>query len=213
MSTATPGTRASRHWPLLSLALGALAASLMLLSPAAQALLYFDVMSLKQGLPLGLVTAHWVHADGVHLAWNLVALCALGAIIEAHSRALLVRSLIAGTLCVDLLLLSPLSDLQRYCGLSGVLNTLFGVVLILYWQRSRSPTVIIVACLGAIKIALEIHTGQAVFTQVSWPPFAPAHLAGLVGAPVAVCCTRERRTRWPRLPPPRSEHGDLVPGE
>jgi len=213
MSATTDGAQLVKSLPVMTIALSALAALLMALPPAVQSLLYFDTGSLAQGLPTGLLSAHWMHADGGHLAWNLAAFCVLAPTIERYSRPLLAWSLLAGTVSVDLLLLSPLSDLQRYCGLSGLLNTLFGVVLILCWRRTRSPLVIFAACLGVIKIALEIYTGQAVFTQVSWPPYAPAHLAGLVGAPVAICCAWRGREWWPQLPPLRREHGDLVPGE
>jgi hypothetical protein len=91
-----------------------------------------------------------------------------------------------GMLAVDVLLLSPISDLARYCGLSGLLNTLMGVALYLLWSSSRSPIIAITGTLYLLKIALEMHAGQSIFTQTSWPPYAAAHLAGLLGAPIAL---------------------------
>jgi hypothetical protein len=83
---------------------------------------------------------------------------------------------------VDLLLISPLSDIQRYCGLSGLLNTLMGVALYLCWRETRSllAPLLGLACLA--KIALETYTGHSLVTDITWPPFAPAHLAGMAGA-------------------------------
>lgn len=180
---------ALQRMPIVSLLAGALAAVLMSVPPALRELLYFDGGHLlHQGLPQGLLSAHWIHADIQHLFWNLSALLVLGPVIEHDSRALLCLSLVIWTLGVDLLLLSPLSDLRRYCGLSGVLNTLFRVALYLHWRRTRSWLVMAVAILGVTKSVLEVVSGQAVFTATSWPPFALSHLAGLLVAPLAIWC-------------------------
>ena len=175
-----------KRLPMISLLLAAFSLLLMTLPPAWHELLYFDSRHLQQGMPIGLVTAHWIHVDSDHLVWNIGALLLLASFIERHSRNLLWLSLAVGTVCVDLLLLSPWSDLQRYCGLSGVLNTLFGTLLYLYWRRIRSPVVLIVAFLALIKIALEVRSGQALFTDISWPPFAMAHVAGILGTPLVI---------------------------
>jgi membrane associated rhomboid family serine protease len=179
--------------PVVSAMCGALVVLLMSLPSAVHDLLYFDQEHLRQGMPLGLLTAHWLHADAEHLVWNLSALSVLAPVIEMYSRALLCWSLAVGTLCVDLLLVSPLCDLQRYCGLSGILNTLLGVALYVYWLQTRSRLVVVVAILGLVKIVLEIASGQAVFTDTHWPPFAMAHLAGIFAAPLAIWCTAVHR--------------------
>jgi rhomboid family GlyGly-CTERM serine protease len=207
-----------KRMPIVSLCTSVLALSLMALPPDLHELLYFDYGHLlHQGNPLGLLSAHWIHVDTEHLFWNLSALLLLGPVIEHYSRALLCWSLVIGTLGVDLLLLSPLSDLQRYCGLSGVLNTLFGVALYLHWRRTRSWLVVVVAVLGVLKIVLEVVSGQAVFTATGWPPFALAHLAGLVGAPLAVGCATVGKGNRPRpagyAMRAGRQHGCLVTGE
>lgn len=172
--------------PLLTLLLCGLAGGLALLPPAAQAYLYYDYDNLLAGRWLGLLSGHWLHADSVHLAWNAGALLILGGLIERHSRPLLVWSILAGTVGVDLLLVSPVGGLTRYCGLSGILNTLLGVVLLLQWRHTRSMAVVLVAVLCALKIGVELSLGESLFTHISWPPYAPAHLAGLIAAPVAL---------------------------
>lgn len=171
-----------KRFPLVTLALCALACLLMLLPPALHQRLYFDHRLLREGDFLGLVTGHWIHADSGHLAWNVAALSILAAVIERRSRRLLLGSLVVGTVCVDLLLLSPVSDIQRYCGLSGVLNTLTGVALFMCWRETRSAVVPLLGAACLAKIALESHTGHSLFTDITWPPFAPAHLAGMAGA-------------------------------
>jgi len=154
--------------------------------------LYFNRLSLTQGNATGLFAGHWIHADFQHLLWNVTALGIIAAMIESRSRLLLLGSIVIGMVCVNLLLLSPLSSLQRYCGLSGLLNTLFGVVLLLKWRDTRSPLVLCIGTLALFKIALEMISGQSVFTDISWPPYAASHLAGVLGAPLAiwVCCNK-----------------------
>ena len=195
--------------PIVSLLLAVISLLLMTLSQEWHELLYFDTEQLQHGMPFGLVTAHWIHVDSQHLAWNVGALLFIAAGIEWHSRGLLLSSIVIGMVCVDLLLLSPLSDLQRYCGLSGVLNTLFGSLLYLYWRQTRSPFILIIACLALIKIALEVRSGQALLTDISWPPFAMAHLAGILGTPLAIWWEESswgsghRQARLPRQHPKR----------
>lgn len=190
----TPEVGAGARIPLLSLALGLLACLPMLLPPAVQELLYFDRSLLARGNPAGLVAGHWLHAGLEHLAWNVAALVILAALLERHSRRLLVVTVCVGMLAVDALLVSPLCDLQRYCGLSGLLNTLLGVALYLQWRESRSPLVVLIAAACLAKIALEVYSGQSLFTDIDWPPFAAAHLAGITGAALVVVCLRAARS-------------------
>jgi len=170
-----------RVWPVLTIVLAACAGLLGLLPADLQGRLYFDLAQLRSGNSAGLLSGHWLHADGEHLLWNVTALLIIGSAIEAFSRRLLLASILVGTLSVDLLLLSPLSDLQRYCGLSGLLNTLLVSALYLHWRDTRSPLLLAVAAGAAIKLAVELQSGHSVFTQISWPPFTPAHLAGTLG--------------------------------
>ena len=172
--------------PFLSLALCLLAALLMVLPEPIIEVLYFDRQQLSSGNLWSLVTGHWMHADGQHLMWNLMGLAILGTMIERHSRTMLLLSLGMGILAVNLLLLSPFSELQRYCGLSGVLNTLLGVVLYCRWRETRSIVVPIVGVLSVAKIFVEIQVGTSLFTDISWPPYPLAHLAGLLATPATL---------------------------
>jgi rhomboid family GlyGly-CTERM serine protease len=181
----TASTRAGR-WPVITVCVGALACLPLLLPSGLWDKLIFDAAEVQTGQWWRLLAAHWTHVDGEHLAWNLAALALLAALIERVSRRLLLWTLTAGMLSVDLLLLSPLCSLDRYCGLSGVLNGLFVVTLFLLWQQNRSPWVIITGVLCGAKILVELAAGEALFTSAAWPPYAAAHLAGAMAAPVAL---------------------------
>jgi rhomboid family GlyGly-CTERM serine protease len=172
--------------PVLTALLCALAGGLALLPSTVQASLYFDQNHLLAGNWTGLLSGHWLHVDTEHLVWNVGALAVLATMIEQYSRRLLLLSILAGTVSIDLLLLSPLGDVTRYCGLSGVLNTLLGVALFLLWKRTRSHMIVLVGMLCALKITVEMRSGQSLFTNISWPPYAAAHLAGLIATPIAL---------------------------
>ena len=148
--------------------------------------LYFDYSSLVAGNWIGGVSGHWIHVDTEHLIWNVGALAILSSLIEVHSRGLLLWSILVGVASVDLLLVSPLSDVARYCGLSGALNTLLGVALFLLWKPTRSRLVLLIGALCLLKIAIEIVLGDSLFTEIGWPPYAPAHLAGIIATPIAL---------------------------
>jgi rhomboid family GlyGly-CTERM serine protease len=179
-----------KRMPIVTLLLCCTTYVLFLLPAPVQTLLYFDTDQLLAGNSMGLITGHWMHADSEHLWWNLAAFLILGAILEGRSRRLLLWTITVGSFCVDLLLLSTYSELQRYCGLSGLLNTLLGGVLFIYWRETGSMWVVVIGALSLGKIALELALGQSIFTDTGWPPFAAAHLAGILGAPLALWAWR-----------------------
>ncbi len=171
-----------RNFPLLTIALSVLGTGLMLLPQSMQAGLYFDADALVTGELWRLISGHLIHADFSHWAWNTLALIVLGSFLEVRSRRLFAYSLLSGVVAVDLLLLSPLAGIDQYCGLSGVLNALLGVVLFCYWLDTRSWLVVFSALLCLGKILLEMVFDTSLLTNISWPPLPAAHLAGVVGA-------------------------------
>lgn len=146
-----------------------------------QSLLYFSATDIVRGETWRVVSGHFMHADTGHLLWNCLGLAVLGTLIEQRSRGILLAALVAGVIAVSTLLLSPFSQLDFYCGLSGVLNTLLLVALWLEWKATRSRLMIVVACACIAKVIVEISLGVSVVTKISWPPYAWAHLAGLAG--------------------------------
>lgn len=144
-------------------------------------LFYFSADRIAAGEVWRLLTGHFAHADRAHLLWNGLGLAVLGLLIEARSGRLLLATLGTGIAAVSILLLSPYSRLDYYCGLSGVLNTLLLVALWLEWRRTRSGLVIAIACGAVAKAVIEVSLGASVVTHISWPPYAWSHVAGLVG--------------------------------
>jgi rhomboid family GlyGly-CTERM serine protease len=154
--------------------------------------LFFGTREIQDGQFWRLLTGHLVHADWNHLAWNALGLAVLGWLIERRSRRLLWLSLLAGTACVNTLLM--FSSLDYYCGLSGVLNALLVVALWLEWRSTGSWWVVTVALGCLMKVVLELSLDDALISQISWPPYAWSHLAGMAGGLIALLW-RHIRTR------------------
>lgn len=170
----------SQHIPVLTFVLLLVIAGLYWMAPDPTTL-YFSAADIARGEAWRLVTGHFTHADLGHLFWNGLGLAVLGAMIERRSASLLWISLGTGLVSVNVLLLSPFSQVEYYCGLSGVLNTLLVVVLWLEWRSSRSWLVAATALACLLKVVIEISLGTSVLTNISWPPYAWSHAAGLVG--------------------------------
>jgi len=171
--------------PALTLGLLVIVTGLHWLVPE-QTLLYFSATDIARGETWRIISGHFMHADAKHLMWNCLGLAVLGTLIEQRSRSMLLAALVAGVIAVSVLLLSPFSQLQFYCGLSGVLNTLLLVALWLEWRTSPSLLVLVIACGCVAKVMVEVSLGVSLLTDISWPPYAWAHLAGLMGGLVII---------------------------
>lgn len=163
--------------------------------------LYFSAADIFQGETWRLVSGHFMHADLQHLLWNCLGLAVLGTLLETRSRGVLMASLGVGVIFVSALLLMPFSNLDYYCGLSGVLNSLLLVALWFEWRLTHSWLVILIACGCIAKVAIEVSQGVSLVTHISWPPYAWSHVAGLLGGLFIVFVVNLRRGR-PNAPPP-----------
>lgn len=168
------------HRPWLTGGLLLLTVMFFLVAPRPESMAW-STTALADAEPWRLLTGHWIHSDLSHLAWNALALAILGALIERHSRKLLVGSLLAGHLAVTGWLMSPGTSLAYYCGLSGVLHTLLVSALLLEWRWGSRPLAGLVAALSGFKLWVELSEGTALLTQTHWPAVPPAHLAGVLG--------------------------------
>ena len=169
-----------RRIPILTLSLLATLVGLHWLVPD-KALLYFNATDIVNGETWRVITGHFMHADRQHLLWNCIGLAVLGTLIEHRSQSMLWVALGAGIASVSALLLSPFSQLEYYCGLSGVLNTLLLVALWLEWTITRSWLIIVITCGSIAKVVIEASLGTSIVTHISWPPYAWSHVAGLIG--------------------------------
>ena len=149
--------------------------------------LVFDRQAIMHGELWRLLTSHWVHVDTEHLAWNLLAFGILGWMIETSlGPGRLYHALITGMCLVTAWVWWLIPDLDYYCGLSGILNTLLLVILIDGWRSSRQLVFPLVAVGAIAKIAYELFQSSAIFTHTSWPAVPEAHLAGALAAVIVI---------------------------
>jgi len=127
-----------------------------------------------------LVTGHPVHSDAEHLFWDVAALVLIGWMLDRRNPRALMRGLLAGAAAVNAWLWLGLPQLERHCGLSGVLNTLIVLLVAQLWRETRQPWVVILAVVLLVKPIAELHSGRALLTHTAWPSLPSAHLAGLL---------------------------------
>ena len=152
------------------------------------ALPYDRAAILSSGQYWRLVTAHLIHHDLTHLAWNLAGL-ALVAWLFAGEFDLRgwIGILVASTVAVDLgfLVLEP--QLEWYVGFSGVLHGLMAAGLCAWLWRKPDTLTALVAVLFALKLGWEHFVGALPFTAstLAIPVIHEAHTYGAIGGTVA----------------------------
>lgn len=150
------------------------------LGPAPEALVY-DRAAIAGGEVWRLVTGHLVHCDSRHALWDIAALALIGWLMESQGRRPMALAAGAGILAVDAGLWWAMPELERYCGLSGMLNALFVVALAELWRLHRHPAFPVAGLLLGVKLAIETTSGQTVLLDTLWPGVPLAHVAGCLG--------------------------------
>jgi len=150
------------------------------LGPAPESLV-FDRVAIAGGEGWRLVTGHLVHCDGRHALWDIGALVLIGWLMEYQGRWRMALVVGAGLLAVDAALWWGMPELERYCGLSGMLNALFVVALVDLWRLHRHPVFPVTGLLLGLKLAVEMAAGQTVLVDTLWPGVPLAHVGGCLG--------------------------------
>jgi rhomboid family GlyGly-CTERM serine protease len=158
------------------------------LGAGALPVLRYERSAVLAGEAWRLLTGHLVHADLVHLGWNV-----LGVVIVAflfardYSWRQWLVILLVSTATTDLgfLLLEP--QLGWYVGFSGVLHGLMAAGLVGWLRTSRDAVTWIVTGLFAAKLAWEHFAGPLPFTAASLdlPVIHEAHTYGAIGGALA----------------------------
>jgi rhomboid family GlyGly-CTERM serine protease len=165
-------------WRATGLAITAIALYLVL--GAAPGDWVFDREAIAAGEWWRLITGHWVHGDLQHATWDIAALVLFGMLFEARLQSRLPLVLLVASIGVDAWLWWGVPTLRYYCGLSGILNGLLILGLMQLWRDERHPLALLTAVGAALKIVLEMSTGQALLTETAWPSVPTAHAAGLL---------------------------------
>ncbi len=180
-----------RRFPFRTAALTALALAVGLI-PGAAAAGQYDRAALAAGQLWRLVTGHWAHWGGEHLAWDLLVFAVFGALLERRSRRTFALVVAGSALAISAALWFAAPQFQLYRGLSGVdsaLFTAFFAQLLRDAWHERSPlqgSVPALALAGFVgKSAYELATGATLFVDTS-AAFVAVPLAHLAGAAVGL---------------------------
>ncbi len=182
---------AAGPWASLLLALSAV---LLYLTPDLTAWATFDRTAIAAGQLWRLVTGHWTHWSGEHLAWDLLVFAGVGGALELRGRR---RVFLTCTVLSALLisggvwLLRP--GMDEYRGLSGIDCALVTLVAVDFLrqairERQRALSLAVAALLAGYlgKVAFELATGQTLFVDSGPGLFVPVPLAHVLGGAVGI---------------------------
>ena len=165
--------------------------------PAVIQVLRYDRTAVLSGEAWRLVTAHLVHHDLTHLAWNLagLALVAWLFVAEFSTRHWLLI-LAASTAAIDAGFLILMPELEWYVGFSGVLHGAMAAGLLAWLVRTRDQLTWCVAAIFAAKLGWEHVAGPLPFTAATLdlPVIYQAHSYGALGG-LAMAAALEWRRR------------------
>jgi rhomboid family GlyGly-CTERM serine protease len=173
----------------VSLLLGALAVIIHCLSGAAERC-QLDRAAFSFANSYRVLTCHFAHFSADHLLWDVLVFLALGSLCEWIDRRRMMLTIAASAVLIPLAALSWTPGIAVYRGLSGMDSSLFGLLvgMMLRQHLQQRWTLGIVLTCGllvafAMKTALELAFGVAVFADSTGAGFVPvpaAHAAGLL---------------------------------
>lgn len=160
--------------------------ALMALSPD---VFYFDKAAVEQGEWWRLLSAHFVHSSFSHALWDVMAFGLSIVWLRCYSTRAVLLSIVSGMLVVDGLLISTWSELDRYCGLSGLLFSPLVVAAGLHWKASRGLIGWLPAVIIAAKLLADVMSERTLMVDTQWQAYPLAHVAGASsGLIVLVLC-------------------------
>jgi len=148
-----------------------------------------------------LLTGHLIHADWLHLSWNLLGLAIVAALFGRELRYgdwLLIP--VVSMLVIDAGFLFVQPELLWYVGFSGVLHGLMVAALVVHVGQERDALSAAVALLLVAKLLWEQFAGPLPFTVASTglPVVVSAHGWGALGGGCAGVWILGRRARKAR---------------
>jgi rhomboid family GlyGly-CTERM serine protease len=179
------------------LGLGALLALLYAGGPRVSDALRYERASVLGGQWWRLVSGQLVHADVMHLGWNVFGILLVWWLFAREYRLgewLWILLVSTAAIAIGFLAFEP--DLDWYVGFSGVLHGAMAAGLVAWLRTNRDPLTALVAVLFAAKLGWEHVHGALPFTSasLSLPVVHQAHTYGALGGLlVALWLTRKRQ--------------------
>ena len=185
----SPARRGAGAGPIAIAAVLTLPALALLLASPLAASLQFDRDAIASGQLWRLVTCHWTHWSGEHLAWDVAVFIPLAFACAVRCPRRFAWTLTISTIAIPLAVWFAEPGLATYRGLSGIDSAL--LLLLMVDVFADGPREVRRAC-GALlvaftaKVVYEALTGDCVFVSGTTSEFVPVPLAhaagGIVGA-------------------------------
>ena len=150
------------------------------------ALFVFDRDAIGQGEWWRLLTAHFIHSSASHALWDVLAFTGITFWLSQYSIQQMLMSVFLGIVAVDILLLSPFSSMDYYCGLSGILFSPLLLVCHHFFQEKRNVVGLLPMAVLCTKLVWEVCVQHTLFVDTAWQAYPAAHLAGLMGGLICV---------------------------
>ncbi len=148
--------------------------------------LIFNREAIRQGEIWRLVSAHFVHCDFEHLLYNVIGVLSLTIVFNKLKLKEIWLSIVIGIIVVDVWIWFGMQELEYYCGLSALENSILVIGLLSFWKKYHKLSAFIIGCLAFLKISMEIIQHDSMFTQISWPPVPETHAAGFIAGSITV---------------------------
>lgn len=173
-----------------------LSIGLFMIFGSAPDILVYKQETISNGELWRLFSGHWVHSDLQHAQWDIAALLILGSLFEQTLRRQLFSVLMLSCLIISISIIVFMPGLMAYCGLSGILNSLFSYGILQLWKSSRSAPLLLILLAGFLKNLIELHSHEAIFTDTLWPSVPEAHLLGLLTGVILFLISTSKKHHW-----------------
>lgn len=184
----------------ITLCLSAIAGALALLSLALPVIDWycFDYTAIVvQEEYWRLISGHLVHSSLSHAFWDISLFALLSAYLEKKDPQRLMMGITLAVVGLSAFMLTPLVEIVRYSGLSGVIYCLL-IMVYWEWQKKHSMLIgLIPAVLVIGKTLMEWQSSEAVFVSDGWSVFVEAHLLGAAIGIAAILYIQFRKNSTP----------------
>jgi len=150
--------------------------------------LLLDKAAVLNGQVWRFITGHFVHCTFEHLFWDVVALAIIGSVIELNNPKHLMPSFLISCFAVSTWLFLGEPSLSTYCGLSGALNGMLVLAVVMQWSRTKEKMYLLVLVSTLLKIAFEFFNKQTIFTSLASQAVPSSHAAGFLAGILYLFC-------------------------
>jgi rhomboid family GlyGly-CTERM serine protease len=178
--------------PWLTMFISAFVIWLFIVGPDRNEVFVFNKFEIYDGSLWRLFTGQLIHNNFDHLFWDLLGFIVLGGIIESYSKAGFTVSMVFSAAAVSFWMFMAERDFAIYYGLSGLLNGLLVVAVVIKRKETGNNLYLWVLVVTAAKMIYEIATKSVFFIDPSIPTIPGTHAAGFFAGIIVVVVFENR---------------------